>query len=259
MSMKRIILGFVIILLSSVSVFSQVGKAQAAFDEGVKLLESKQFVEAEKMFNKAIEQTDIVEVKKRAYIYKGFALSGRQKHDEAILSFTEAIMLDSSDAASYIDRALAYIYSGNHEKAIADYKQATVIDPKGEQGQAAYYYLARISITKWENEEAIGYLDKLLTLSPTDAEAYFLRAYAKGATFDMEGSITDYDMAIKYNPNYMEAYANRGIQKLNLIPVADKTGKDCIEDPCSDLLKAKEMGDETVGDMIYIYCNKCGE
>jgi hypothetical protein len=57
----------------------------------------------------------------------------------------------------------------------------------------------------------------------------------------------------------MEAYANRGVQKINKLPVKDKVGKniECLEDPCSDFLKAKELGDKEVDDMIYLYCKKC--
>ena len=112
---------------------------------------------------------------------------------------------------------------------------------------------------QYKNEEAIKQFDRLLTLEPTDAEVYFLRGTAKSNLADIDGSISDFDLAIKYRPDYMEAYANRGIQKINKLPIEEKTAKriNCIEDPCADFLKAKSLGDNSIDDMIYLYCKKC--
>lgn len=116
-----------------------------------------------------------------------------------------------------------------------------------------------LSLGLYAQEEAISYFDKLIELTPKDAEAYFLRGTAKSNIMDSDGAIEDFDTAIKLRPNYREAYANRGVRKINKLPIEQKLKESiaCIEDPCSDLLKAKELGDNTVGDMIFLYCKKC--
>ena len=91
-----------------------------------------------------------------------------------------------------------------------------------------------------------------------DSEAYFNRAAAKGMSMDVAGSIKDYDKAIEINPNYMEAYANRGVAKINMLTTKGniQPTKEQTSDGCADLKKAKQLGDKTVDDMIFIYCDK---
>ena len=160
-----------------------------------------------------------------SYIYKGFALNGQGKYLDAISNFDKAIEIDPDDAASYTDRGKSYIYAKKLEQAKANFKKVLTIDSTGKQAEAAYFYLGWIYLKQFKNKEAIEYLDRLLALVPTDAEAYFNRGIAKGNLFDFKGAIKDYDKAIRYKPDYREAYANRGVAKINLIPTKDKLGK----------------------------------
>lgn len=234
-------------------------EAQKAFSEGVRLLKSKNYVGAEKQFSIAISKGETEQGLKMSYIYKGFSLNGLGKYDSAIVCFNKAIEIDSLDPASYTDRGKTYIYNKDYPSAIKDFEQVLQLDSVGGQAEAAYYYLGRIKMLTFENEAAIKYFDKLLILAPKDAEAYFLRGTAKSNIMDSDGAIADFDKAIELRPNYMEAYANRGVQKINKLPVEEKIGKKikCLEEPCKDLLKAKELGDTTVDDMIFLYCKKC--
>jgi hypothetical protein len=43
------------------------------------------------------------------------------------------------------------------------------------------------------------------------------RGAAKDMIMDPAGSIKDYDKAIQLDPDYSEAYANRGVAKINLL------------------------------------------
>jgi tetratricopeptide (TPR) repeat protein len=254
--MKGILIVFLILI--SLGLQAQ-EEAQKAFSEGVKLLNSNKYIEAEKQFSIAIEKGETKQGLKMSYIYKGYSFNGQGEYDNAIVCFNEAIGIDSLDLASYTDRALAFSDKKDYENSIKDFLHILSIDSTGKQAEAAYYYLGRIKMLQFKNEEAIKDFDKLLILVTTDAEAYFLRGTAKSNIMDINGSIADFDLAIKYKPDYMEAYANRGVQKVNLIPVSEKTGKkiNCLEEPCKDLIKARELGDRTVDDMIYLYCKKC--
>jgi len=234
-------------------------EAKMVFSEGVKLLKAKKFEKAEKKFTTLIENGSNEEVMKMSYIYKGFSLNGQEKYDEAITSFTKSIEIDPNDASTYTDRGLAFSYKKDYDNAILDFQKVLTIDSTGKQAEAAFYYLGRIKSLQFKFDEAIEYLNHLIKLTPKDAEAYFLRGTAKSNKMDIDESIADFDLAIKYRPDYMEALANRGVQKLNKIPVKDKIGKDikCLEEPCADLLKAKELGDISVDDMIFLYCKEC--
>jgi tetratricopeptide (TPR) repeat protein len=253
--MRQLLLIFSIIFLGFIASSAQ-EEAKAAYKAGAKNLKQKNYEAAIEDFTKAIEMGEAKEGVKMSYIYRGFAKNGLGKYKEAIEDFTKAIEIDSTDLASYIDRGLAKSYSGDRQGAVEDFKYILTQDSTGDQAQGAYYYLGLIAHHAGEYQQANEYYDKLILLVPKGSEAYFNRGAAKDMLMDPEGSIADYDMAIKYNPNYMEAYANRGFAKINLL-----TGKGNIrpsksetEDACKDLKKAKEMGDNSVDDMIYIYC-----
>lgn len=248
----------IFLLAISIGLYAQ-EEAQKAFSDGVRQLKAENFVAAESFFSTAIEKEETKNGLKMSYIYKAFSLNGQGKYDEAIVCFDQAIEIDSLDPASYTDRALAFSYNQDYPNAIADFEKVLTLDSTGRQAEAAYFYLGKIKMLTYENEAAIPYFDKLIDLVPTDAEAYFLRGTAKSNVMDSDGAIADFDKAIEQQPNYMEAYANRGVQKINKLPVEQKVSKSikCIEDPCSDLLKAKELGDTSVEDMIYLYCRKC--
>ena len=248
----------ILFLAISVGLHAQ-DEAQKAFSEGVKQLKAKNFVEAEDLFSTAIEKGETKNGLKMSHIYKGFSLNGQGKYDDAIVCFNQAIEIDSLDPASFTDRALAYSYKRDYPKAVKDFEHVLTLDSKGKQAEAAYFYLGKIKMLTNDNEAAIPYFDKLIDLVPTDSEAYFLRGTAKSNLMDSEGAIADFDKAIDLRPNYMEAYANRGVQKINQLPVEQKTGKNikCIEAPCADLLKARDLGDTSVDDMIFLYCKKC--
>jgi tetratricopeptide (TPR) repeat protein len=249
---------FLIVLVSVVYTYAQ-EKAQTAFNEGVKHLKAEDFVEAEKKFSEAIRYGKAPNGVKMAYIFKGFALNGQGKYADAVPCFTKAAELDPLDPATYADRGKTYSYLKKYDRAIIDFNKVLSLDSTGKQAEGAFYYLGRIKMLQYEYKDAIKFFDRLLQFAPTDSEGYFLRGVSKSNLMDIDGSISDYDSAIKYNPNYMEAYANRGVQKINKLPVSEKIGKkiECQPDACPDLLKAKQMGDKSVDDMIFLYCSGC--
>ena len=251
-------LSLMLVLLTCTMVIAQ-QEAQIAFSEGVKQLQSENYKQAEELFSTAIREGKTKNGLKMSYIYKAFSLNGQGKYNEAIACFDNAIQIDSLDPSSYIDRALTYSYKKDYPKAAEDLHHVLLLDSLGEKAEAAYYHLGKISMLMFDNESAVANFDKLLMLAPDDAEAFFLRGTAKSNLMDSDGAIADLDKAIELRPDYMEAYANRGVQKINKLPVAERTGKriDCLEDPCADLLQAKEFGDTSIDDMIFLYCSGC--
>jgi tetratricopeptide (TPR) repeat protein len=70
------------------------------------------------------------------------------------------------------------------------------------------------------------------------AQAYFDRACGKGQAMDLLGAIKDYDEAIKLDPNFGKAYANRGSARFNY---GDRKGA------LDDFNKAVELMPENPG------------
>ncbi len=76
--------------------------------------------------------------------------------------------------------------------------------------------------------------------------AYYFRGYSKIKLKDYNGSIIDFTIAIKLDPNDADAYFSRGLAKIKL---KQKNGG------CLDLSKAGELGAIGAYEAIKEYCN----
>jgi len=228
------------------------------FDKGVKLLQSESYKKAAETFSEVLKKATDDRLKKFCYIYRAFSYNGLGEYKNAISDFDKAIELDPTDLASYTDRGKSKAYLKDLDGAKTDFEFILTKDSLGDQGQAALYYLGKLSYQQGQYEQSIKYYNKLIILTPKDAELYFNRGAAKDMLMDSEGSIKDYSKAIDLKPDYMEAYANRGVAKINLLRKGGniQLTKEQTSDACSDLKKAKQMGDNSVDDMIYIHCDK---
>jgi tetratricopeptide (TPR) repeat protein len=112
-----------------------------------------------------------------AYVNRGNVFDDKGDHDRAIADYTEAILLNPKNSIAYDDRGDAYQAKGDNDRAIADYSEAITIDPK----RPAYY------------------LD---------------RGFPYQVKGDNERAIADYDEAIRLDPNSMRGYFNRGLAEL---------------------------------------------
>ena len=228
------------------------------FEKATGYLKKEDFKNAEKEFTSILEKATEVKLKKFAFIYRAFSKNGLNDFSGAIADLDKAVELDPDDLGTYIDRGQSKIYAENFEAAIKDFEFVLSKDSINKQGQNALYYMAKISRHENEFELSIKYYDKVIKLTPDDAELYFERGASKDMIMDSQGSVKDYDKAIELNPNYMEAYANRGVAKINLLR---KKGNITLtpeqtKGPCSDLKRAKQLVDNTVDDMIFVHCSK---
>lgn len=78
--------------------------------------------------------------------------------------------------------------------------------------QPAYteFYIGLTSYKKGEYEEAIKHYDRAIDINPQFAEAYNNRGITKDVLGRHEEAIADYNEAIRINPQFAEAYNNRG-------------------------------------------------
>jgi tetratricopeptide (TPR) repeat protein len=247
-------------LLFGLLALSGYGQAvlKSDFDKGVKFLQSENYKKAIETFSDVLKKATDGNLKKFCYIYRAFAYNGISDYKNSIPDFDKAIELDPADLASYTDRGKAKAYSNDLDGAKADFLYILTKDSVDEQGQAALYYLAKIEYERKKFKESIAYYNKSISLTPNDAELYFNRGAAKGMLMDNEGSIKDYDKAIELKPGYTAAYANRGVAKINLMTTKGniQPTKEQTTDACADLKKARQLGDKSVGDMIFVYCDK---
>jgi len=87
---------------------------------------------------------------------------------------------------------------------------------------------------------------KLTEINPNFTDAYHDRGIAKVNLQNNKGAIQDFNKAIELNPNYAKAYYNRGIAKILL-------GQK--DNGCLDLSKAGELGHAKAYEAIKEFCN----
>ena len=80
---------------------------------------------------------------------------------------------------------------------------------------------------------AISDYTKAIELDPQYADAYNNRGASKGRLKDYQGAIADFTKTIEINPQYVDAYLNRG--------VARELVND-LEGACRDWRKAADFG-----------------
>ncbi len=111
-------------------------------------------------------------------------------------------------SAIYFCRANAYSFTGEKDRAIADYNQALKLNPNLAQ---AYYNRGIAYGAKGENDRAIADYNQALKLNPNYADAYVGRGNAYSDKGENDRAIADYNQALKLNPNLAKAYGGRGL------------------------------------------------
>jgi len=111
-------------------------------------------------------------------------------------------------ANSYVKEGIQKGKYGNYKEAVIAFSQAILID---EFHSIAYYNrgVARMNLNDYEG--AIFDYDKALEINPEYAIAYFNRGVTKFYLDDLNGAIFDYTKSIENNVNDAEGYLNRGL------------------------------------------------
>ncbi|MFD2562717.1 hypothetical protein [Aquimarina rubra] len=252
---KNIITG--IVFLISIIVFPQ-DKGTALYLKGNENFKKGEYKKAIKNYTQLIEKIDVDLVKKTGYINRGLSRDRLMQYDLAIQDFTEAIKLDSTDMASFVDRAISKMNAAYLERAKEDFQYVINENSNSKMIESSLYWMSRINYSQGKYREVIKNCDEYFQVNSTDPELYFIRGTANDMLMNFEKSIVDYSKAIELFPNYFQAYANRGTAKINLLTGSGniQPSKKETKSACKDLKKARELGDTSVEDLIYIYCKK---
>jgi tetratricopeptide (TPR) repeat protein len=160
---------------------------------------------------------------------------------------------DSTFENAYFLKAFVFYKLQAFEDAIGEYDKLLRINPYHEE---ALKNRALTKLQVYDLEGAIDDHNRRLLLEPLNANIYFDRAYCKGLQKDIRGSIEDYTKAIELNPAFTKAIANRGKAKMNLATSgAVSVETISVEDACSDLDRARIMGDTSGLKLLSTYCN----
>jgi len=224
---------------------SGAGASFAATDpflEGLLALKSERNKEAINAFTRAlVAKPD----NQKAWYYRGVCNAATGDEVAALHDLERAIELDPHDSNALIRRAEVNANAQHFNEATNDLNAVLLDHPNGPIAQHALMSLGRISVQREEYPSAVKAYDRLIAIAPDDARAWYDRGIARAHIDDHIGAYADLSHAIALDQRLEKAYSARAIESVHL----DRKG-----DACPDLMKAKELGDDSVDDLRAIYC-----
>jgi tetratricopeptide (TPR) repeat protein len=202
--------------------------SDAHYNRALVYLHQSDFNPAINDFNFVASHDSTYKNLKYVYFYRAFCYGEQNVFPKAVQDLTKFLFIDNMKTAASADaldsRAFYKIRLNDNRGAVQDYDEAATL------------YLAIIQSDKNAKEE--GYINKLI-------DTYTQRGLAKAGINKWDEAILDYNLAIKYDPNYAKAYLLRGLAYIN----QSKQDLGCL-----DLSKAGELGATEAYDEIKKYC-----
>jgi tetratricopeptide (TPR) repeat protein len=135
-------------------------------------------------------------------------------------------------AGIYYNKTIAYIQSGQYDKAVAGYTKAIELNPKLAE---AFCNRAHAYIRTGQEVKAIIDCNKSIELNPKRPEAYQIRGASYSQLGRYKQAVADFSKAIEINPKGADAFLGRG-------DAYAKIGN--MEEAEKNLLKAIELNPE---------------
>jgi tetratricopeptide (TPR) repeat protein len=252
--------------------YDNVGVAEPLFQEGLGHLKSREYLEAVKCFDKAIE----IEKEPIYLCNKGLALCRLEKNKEAIECYGKAIEINPNLADAWKDVGLVLKDSGRYDEAVKCYEKAIEINPnladawlakglvlkdlgehdeavkcfdkakecydmnlkKGSKGVIDWYGKGHALTQLRKYDEAVKCFDKVKEINPNLADAWLAKGLVLTQLEKDDEAIEQFNKAIELNPESVDAWNQKGKALYHL-----ERYEEAIE--CHDtVLKIKEYEDD---------------
>jgi protein O-GlcNAc transferase len=184
--------------------------ALKAFDEAIKINplyseayanKSNSLIKLKRHFEaiSACEQSTQIQPNFDALLNKGIALNELKKYQSAILSFDDALKIDSRSAVAFFGKGIAFTGLDKDEHAIREFDNALLIDPNYFEALLAKAFTLN-KIKKFAN--AVSGFDAALLIDDASSKAY----YGKGAAYvglaQNDKAQLFFDHALRHKPNF---------------------------------------------------------
>ncbi len=167
--------------------------------------QNKQYAAALADYSKAIMEACFA----RSSLY--FEGQPKPEYAKAVSDLTKVLEVDPKDFAARFNRALAYEYLGEYDKAIADYTRAIegdtdfsrIVDGKNDSLAMTHHYRGRAyQWYKRDNAKAVADFTEALRLDPKIEMVHYRRGQAYNALKEYAKAAADFTVALERDPDY---------------------------------------------------------
>ncbi len=138
-----------------------------------------------------------------ARLMRAEALTKMHQYKEAMEDIEAILTQNDEDESALLLRGKIKEANGDADGAEADYTHVTELNPFNEQG---FLYLGQLYIGQKKLTEAIALFDEAIDLNPNFVQAYHERGRAKLLNGDKEGATEDMKKELELNPKESEAF-----------------------------------------------------
>lgn len=151
-------------------------------------------------FNRAAGPGETAAAARQALLCRKRALAHmyRGEPDLAIADFSEALHIDPDHVPVLSERGRAYAHQGQFEGAIEDYDRALELSPLDPD---LLYFKAEACVQMGQPAAAIDYLNQVLDRDPDYANAYYQRGRAYYQQNNFNQALQEFDQALKGQPD----------------------------------------------------------
>lgn len=180
------------------------GEIQAELNDGINYLAEENAGSSIGAFERVITMDSGLWV---AYYYRGVAYKSMQNFADAESDFKKARALKPDEAAILVELGKTKQLSRDFISARQYYQQAAQLAPV-----RGAYFLGALSYAEGQSKDAQRYLQVCIDADPKQPE-YFARLGQVQTQLDSNSAegISNFDRALKLNPNFLPALVNRGL------------------------------------------------
>jgi len=143
----------------------------------------------------------------KGYMYLAHMFRAAGNNDAALEQLNKVIAFNKDSREAHVVKGQILLASGQHQQALNEFK--TVDGLKKEENYFSLLERAKAYLGTGQNQDAITAYSKLIALRPELSELHFERAQAEQAVGEHKKAIKDLDEAIKLYPNYAQAMLKR--------------------------------------------------
>jgi len=188
---------------------------------------------------------NLVENNSSLLFYQGLCLYKLQKVEEALEAFEAVLKLEPDHTDALNNKANIYFqYLHQKEEALTIYNKIITKEPLNIN-----FRLNRVLVLEdlKNYEKALDDLMFITKIDPRNSIAWLLKSNIYKNLGDYKQAIFCINRAILYNPDFIEAYTNRGILRIEM-------GNKRLG--CNDLVRAMQAGSQLALEQHYLLCNK---